>query len=81
MKKKGSYNWFEELEINHQLQIFKRWRMITTNTKKHLCLDEIKQNKKDVMIMIKELSTSFAGKKDLSNLNDLDRSWCSKYHF
>lgn len=78
---KGTFSWFEKLKDEHQLQVFKRWRMVTTDVRKHWCLDEIRQDKKLVMYMLKEVSIDITGKKCLSKFNDLDIGWYTNYHF
>lgn len=65
----GYRPWFNSLSIEHQLEIFRRWRKITSNNMKHWGLNDIKESANDVSIMLKELRNN-----SISNFTSLDES-------
>lgn len=67
--KKGYRPWFNSLSIEHQLEIFRRWRKITSNNKKHWSLNDLKKSVNDVSIILKELRNNSS-----SNFTLLDES-------
>jgi hypothetical protein len=78
--RKGRFIWFMNLSEEHKLQVFKRWRMISTDIRKHWCLNDVVIDKKLVNIMLKEVRTNIVGEEDLTRLNDLDSSFRNIYH-
>ena len=73
--KKGSLKWYNNLAEEYKIEIFKRWRRITSDNRKHWCFNDIKKNENIIKIMLQEVKTNITGKEDLSRLNDLGISW------
>ena len=71
--KKGSLSWFNSLTEDFQLELFRRWRMMTTDIRNSWCLSDIKKNEEVVKLMLGELSREFCSdKKTNYNFNNLD---------
>jgi hypothetical protein len=47
--------WFNNLTQEEQVTLFKRWRIITTDVRKHWCLNDIKEEPSMIKLILDEL--------------------------
>jgi hypothetical protein len=47
--------WFNNLTLAEQVALFKRWRIITTDSRKHWCLNDIKKEPGLIKLILNEL--------------------------
>ena len=68
--KKGSLKWFLNLTEEDQVNVFRKWRIITNSNKKHWCLNELKLDLNDIKNMLKELRYENTDFNNLENVGN-----------
>jgi len=64
---KGYLNWYLNLDVNKQVQLFRYYRIISSSNIKHWCLNDINKEIKYIKDMLKELRIE--GQRIYSNKN------------
>jgi len=57
-KRKYSEKWFNNLTLDEQVALFRHWRIISIDSRKHWCLNDIKETPGMIKLMLDELGAN-----------------------